>query len=438
MKNLRAILTCLLVLILILPSLAQVKDSNKSASVIIEQFLAEFGIDAAVKKYRELRSDLANKFVFNESEFDSLGYRLLRSDKIKEAIEVFKMNVEMFPESWNVYDSLGEAYMWIDDRDNARTNLEKSVELNSENEHAVMRLNQLEGYVFDEQNETREPNKYSPEENTGLQGPYLGQTPPGLEPQVFAPGIISTHGKFEFSCTFSPDGKEFYFNRGPQIWVCRWEKAGWTAPERAPFNTNHLNHEAHITHDGQRMYFGSSRPRPDLKEGESSYAIYMMERTGDSWGEPKVHGQGMYVTTARNGNYYVTDTSQQPDGGILVRARYTDGEYSELEQMQGGVNSPYNDWHPCIAPDESYIVFDSSRPGGQGGEGDFYVCFRKKDGTWGEAINLGDNINTPGGNMCAYITPDGKYLFYHATNDIYWVSTKIIEQLRTKKMFQSK
>jgi len=51
-----------------------------------------------------------------------------------------------------------------------------------------------------------------------------------------------------------------------------------------------------------------------------------------------------------------------------------------------------------------------------------------------EAINLGDKINTPGGNICASLLPDGKYLFYLANQDIYWVSTKFIEKIKREKL----
>ena len=65
--------------------------------------------------------------------------------------------------------------------------------------------------------------------------PYLGQAPPGNSPVVFAPGLVSTE-EHEFSCTFSPDGTEFYFARatGPyrrkQILVTRVEHGRWSDP----------------------------------------------------------------------------------------------------------------------------------------------------------------------------------------------------------------
>jgi hypothetical protein len=137
----------------------------------------------------------------------------------------------------------------------------------------------------------------------------------------------------------------------------------------------------------------------------------------------------MYVSTTRDGAVYLTDTRGQAGGGI-VRLATENGRPGEPVRAGGGVNAPADGVHPCIAPDESFIVFDSYRPGGQGGEGDLYVCFRRPDGTWGEAVNLGDAVNTPGTNFCAGLSPDGKYLFYTTHRDIYWVSTELIEKLK--------
>ncbi|MCJ7580276.1 MAG: hypothetical protein MUP98_07050, partial [Candidatus Aminicenantes bacterium] len=99
----------------------------------------------------------------------------------------------------------------------------------------------------------------------------------------------------------------------------------------------------------------------------------------------------------------------------------------------GGVNSPLPGAHPCIAPDESYIVFDSKRSDDPD-NADLFVCFLRMDGTWSEAINLGNKINTPQPEICAALSPDGKVLFYQSKGDIYWVNTKLIEDLKTKSI----
>jgi len=112
---------------------------------------------------------------------------------------------------------------------------------------------------------------------------------------------------------------------------------------------------------------------------------------------------------------------------------WTGDRYGAPQRLGGGVNSPVVADHACIAPDESYVLFDSSlRPGGQGGEGDLYVCFKKPDGSWGEALNLGDAINTPATDFCPMATPDGKYIFYSSSRDICWVSAEVIERLRPR------
>ena len=79
-----------------------------------------------------------------------------------------------------------------------------------------------------------------------------------------------------------------------------------------------------------------------------------------------------------------------------------------------------------------FFIFDSyKRPSRW--EGALFVCFRKEDNSWGKAISFGDNVNT-GANMCAKLSPDGKYIFYFANKDIYWVDAKVIVDLKSKEL----
>ena len=75
---------------------------------------------------------------------NAVGYNLLRNDKVEEAIEIFKFNVEKYPDAFNVYDSLGEAYMKHGDKELAIQNYKKSLELNPKNENAKKKLDELE------------------------------------------------------------------------------------------------------------------------------------------------------------------------------------------------------------------------------------------------------------------------------------------------------
>ena len=112
-------------------------------SDVIAKTIEQKGIDAAIRQYRDLKRTQPEEYTFSESLLNVLGYDLLNSKKLNEAIEIFKLNVEVFPESSNVYDSLGEAYMLNDDKQLAIKNYEKSLELNPQNTNAVDMLKKL-------------------------------------------------------------------------------------------------------------------------------------------------------------------------------------------------------------------------------------------------------------------------------------------------------
>ncbi len=87
------------------------KGKELYRSAIMAEKLEKEGIDAAREEFKKLRKAGKDKYFFIESGFKNLAYQLLQQNKTNEAIEIFKMNVELFPGSWDAYDSLGEAYM---------------------------------------------------------------------------------------------------------------------------------------------------------------------------------------------------------------------------------------------------------------------------------------------------------------------------------------
>jgi len=433
MKILKVMVLCLFISFFILGESEQEKKSKiKSAAAVLEQEIMKKGIQSARKKFELLRKDKSGKYEIKEHEFNYLGYKLRYRGKIEEAFEVFKWNTEIFPQSDNAWDSLGGGYVYLGKKDEAIKCYRKALELNPKNEYPKWNIKRIDNEIYSAVNETKKTNKYRPGEQTKIDKPFFGQIPPGLKPVVFAPGIVSTRGGHEFSITFSPDMKAIYFNRGPNIWMSYWGKQGWSAPIFTRFNHQGLDHEAHITADGKRLYFGSSRPREAVKP-QQYYGIYVLEKTEKGWGKPQYFCPGMYVTTSKNGNIYLTDTSKGYQNAGIVWASLINGKAGEFEFLGGGVNSKYTDAHPCIAPDESFIIFDSARPypgGKEGGEA-LFVCFKQKDGSWSEAQALKE-LNTLGGNMTVSLSPDGKYLFYYANHDIYWVSIKILDRYRLR------
>ena len=117
---------------------------KESIGVIVEKTIGAKGIEAGVAEYRELKAKQASTYDFGEPELNALGYRLMTTGKTKEAIEIFKLNVEAYPQGFNTYDSLAEAYMNINERELAIQNFKKSLELNPNNTSASENLKKLE------------------------------------------------------------------------------------------------------------------------------------------------------------------------------------------------------------------------------------------------------------------------------------------------------
>jgi tetratricopeptide (TPR) repeat protein len=101
------------------------------------------GIDAAIAHYHQLKKMETDEYNFGEGQLNRLGYMYLQQEKAETAIQIFRLNVEAYPDAWNPYDSLGEAYLAAGDRDQAIANYRKSLELNSENETAKATLKRL-------------------------------------------------------------------------------------------------------------------------------------------------------------------------------------------------------------------------------------------------------------------------------------------------------
>jgi hypothetical protein len=123
----------------------------------------------------------------------------------------------------------------------------------------------------------------------------------------------------------------------------------------------------------------------------------------------------------------------------IYRAPRIDGVYREVLNLGPVINTEHSEYDLVIAPDESFLVFSSTRPGGFG-EVDLYISFRTPDGAWSEPKNLGPEVNATGA-VFPSLTDDGKYLFFQSRPDdngtIFWVSTEVIrnvqESLRTDR-----
>jgi uncharacterized membrane protein len=125
------------------PQVKAAFDPRKSIAETLSVTIASSGIDLAVKQYHELKTAAPATYNFDEGQLNGLGYRLIHANKFKEAIRILQLNVEVYPQSSNVYDSLGEAYMDDGDKPQAIANYQKSLQLNPKNSGAVKMLQKL-------------------------------------------------------------------------------------------------------------------------------------------------------------------------------------------------------------------------------------------------------------------------------------------------------
>ena len=275
--------------------------------------------------------------------------------------------------------------------------------------------------------------KKSKENNLSAeQSLYLGQKPPGLKPEPFAPGIVTTDG-WEYCGGFTPDLKEFYYlreigetkeDKKTEFVVIQnkdnqWKKTVISLRVGTPF----------ISPDGKIMYLGK-RYKERLDNGNWSE----IKKLGFPFDSLPI----MRLTASSKGTYFFDEFKSDFTGDIRY-SRIVNGEREEPKLLSKKINGGKS-FHPFIASDESYLIFDGKREGGYG-DSDIYISFRTKDGSWGDAINLGDKVNTGAWEASATVTPDGKHLFFNRNMgsdnyenvDIFWVSTQIIEKLRPKQ-----
>jgi Tol biopolymer transport system component len=272
---------------------------------------------------------------------------------------------------------------------------------------------------------------------------YFGQTPPGDSAVIFAPGIISLPNRSECRIVFSPSGNECIFNvwatdySSAKIYYTKCENNIWTPQVEAPFSIGHMASGPFLSSDGNRLYFHYANYK-----GPEPYNIWMVERTSQGWSDP-MHLPAPINSNNRDGAYSETNdgivyfTSNRPDGldkkGDIWCTRKVPGQPLQVENLGVTVNSSSWDASPCIAPDESYLIFVSERPGGYG-YSDLYITYKKEDGSWTIPFNMeltGAGINlkkTATGD--ASLSPDGRFLFFSRNGDIYWVSTKVIKDIK--------
>ncbi len=280
-----------------------------------------------------------------------------------------------------------------------------------------------------------------------LKGPYMGQKAPVEKAGIFLDGLISTRDAPEMNTAFTQDGKEFYYcalHQGEwSIFVTLENGNGWTKPVPLPFTAGYTDRDFTLSPDGNRIYFGSNRPRQKGGPIQKRLDIFMSKRlTTGQWSGPEAlcppvntdYGEN-YPCAAANGNLYFFSCRPDGMGGCdLYMSKRVNDRYEMPVLLPGTVNSEKNDWDAYIVPDESYIIFSSQDRADSVGGQDLYISFMKNNGAWSQAKNMGTAVNSAYGEICPVVSPDGKYFFFTSRRrgkaDIFWMTTAVIEKLK--------
>jgi hypothetical protein len=258
---------------------------------------------------------------------------------------------------------------------------------------------------------------------------YLNEPEPGNTPLIFGKGIVSVEGENTHACIFSPDGSILIFSRYPErkSYIMTFSKGQWTGPTEAFFEGK----ETSFSQDGNKLFYYKT-------DGD----IYYSEKTGTGWKNSITAGTAIntsvteyYPSNTNDGTLFFSRNGKWDEGRIMY-ATYTEGKYNTPIDMGLPVNAGGAS-HAYIAPDKSYMLFNSPRTGSHT-QLDIWISYHNADNTWSEPVNPGTTINSGADAiLCPKITPDGKYMFFtkltfsNNTGNVYWVSTNFIDSMKT-------
>ncbi len=265
-----------------------------------------------------------------------------------------------------------------------------------------------------------------------LKGPYLGQSPPGMDPQIFISGELKPHmvSKWHGTPSFSSDGRKMcWVNMGDEfeIYFSEIRDEKWCKPYRPSFVGKMDENNPLYSFDGNKLYFLSFR--------DGGYIFEVNKLNNNKWPAPKSlkidypsnRGKGWGFSISKNKTVYLElwkDNKPQ-----VYRTALVNNNYEKPKKLNYSSSGNAIELQPYVNPDEKYLIFASMENDGFGGF-DLYITFQNSDGAWTKPKNMGSKINSSGGEGSSFVSMDGKYLFFSRSSDIFWVDARIINDLK--------
>lgn len=256
---------------------------------------------------------------------------------------------------------------------------------------------------------------------------YLGQTPPGTTPVVFALGVQS--GSFDAErIAISGDGKEIYYTgiqdyyptTGDTIRYYRYQSNHWTGP----FNLFGSYLAPALSENSDTLFY---------QHNGTTAETYFSAKTGNTWSAPQRMlaslNSAHYYQVTDNGNRYISSVST-PTMGLSDWCKLAvNGSDTMAVSLGLPVNSNGDNLDFFVSRDEDFMII---------ARGELKISYHKPDGNWTNPKSLGDQINFGLGMWGPFVTTDDKYLFYttgtqpnYSDVHVYWVRVDgLIDSLR--------
>lgn len=264
--------------------------------------------------------------------------------------------------------------------------------------------------------------------------------------KIFALNKISIKEEYEFGSALSENYKKIYFgvrldsNWKAEIRESELINGEWNTPKRLDLDPRYTYNDPFLTKNEDKIYFVSNMPLNRTDEPKD-FDIWYLEKTDIGWSEPIHTGNNLnsdkdeyYITISENGTiYFASNRHTISDDDYwnfdIYYSEFINGKYQDPIRLDDKVNGIFFECDPYISPDESYLIFCSTRPGGFG-KGDLYISFKNKEMKWSKPINMGTNINSEFHEFCPQVTKDEKYLFYTSNGDIFKIEVNIIKMYK--------
>ena len=256
-------------------------------------------------------------------------------------------------------------------------------------------------------------------------------------PTVFAPGVISGPAN-DLSPAFTPDGKTVFFTRANSsqsvILVSHLSGATWSTPRIASFSGTWRDLEPTMAPDGSYLIFASNRPATAGGRAIDAYYngaaqpgiggnLWRVDRTPNGWGEPhrlpdvvNANGSIFSPSIAADGSLYFMKPVGSQTRFHIFRAQFSHGAYEPPVAVAIAAGDSVGDYDPAVAPDESFIVFSSSR---MKANGTSLFIAQKQGSAWSTPAFMGPAVSPPQSNdIEARLGADHRTLYFSTRREV--------------------